>query len=126
MAKTRKGKIVKIVFIALAIIIVIVLVGGYIFYRDLTRGPLPQHDGEMKVEGLYDKVEILRDERGVPHIYASNMHDLFFAQGYTQAQDRWWQMEFWRHIGNGRIEELTGKNDDVLEADILIRTLGWR
>jgi penicillin amidase len=54
------------------------------------------------------------------------MHDLFFAQGYTQAQDRWWQMEFWRHIGNGKISETAGKDNDILEADILIRTLGWR
>jgi penicillin amidase len=126
MAKTRKRKIVSIVFIASAIIIAMVLVGGYVLYCDLTRGPLPQHSGELKVAGLYDRVEILRDEWGIPHIYASNMHDLFFAQGYTQAQDRWWQMEFWRHVGSGRIEELTGKNDDVLEADLLIRTLGWR
>ena len=78
------------------------------------------------VEGLHDTVEILRDEWGIPHIYASNMHDLFFAQGYTQAQDRWWQMEFFRHTGNGTIEELTGKNDDLLATDIFIRTLGWR
>jgi len=126
MAKTRTKKVIRIVLVALVVIIVVVLLGGYIFYRDLTRGPLPQHDGEFSIEGLFDKVEILRDEWGVPHIYASNMHDLFFAQGYTQAQDRWWQMEFWRHIGNGRIEELTGKNNDTLEADILIRTLGWR
>src|SRR4030042_2547233 len=126
MATTRKGKIVKVVFIALAIIIVIVLVGGYIFYRDLTRGPLPQHNGEPDVEGRNDSVEILRDEWGVPHIYASNMYDLFFAQGYTQAQDRWWQMEFWRHVGSGRIGELVGKNDDILEADLLIRSFGWR
>ena len=124
--KKRAGKIIKIVLVVIVVIIVAVLVGGYIFYRDLTRGPLPKHDGELRVEGLYDTVEILRDEWGVPHIYASNMHDLFFAQGYTQAQDRWWQMEFYRHIGSGRIEELTGKNDDVIEADVLIRTLGWR
>jgi penicillin amidase len=124
--KKRAGKIIKIVLVVIVVIIVAVLVGGYIFYRDLTRGPLPKHAGELRVEGLYDTVEILRDEWGVPHIYASNMHDLFFAQGYTQAQDRWWQMEFYRHIGSGRIEELTGKNDDVIEADVLIRTLGWR
>lgn len=124
--KKRAGKIIKIVLVVIAVIIVVVLIGGYIFYRDLTRGPLPQHNGELRVERLYDTVEILRDEWGVPHIYASNMHDLFFAQGYTQAQDRWWQMEFYRHIGSGRIEELTGRNDDVIEADVLIRTLGWR
>jgi penicillin amidase len=44
------------------------------------------------------------------------MHDLFFAQGYTQAQDRWWQMEFFRHVGSGTIEELVGKNSDLLAA----------
>jgi penicillin amidase len=54
------------------------------------------------------------------------MHDLFFVQGYTQAQDRWWQMEFWRHVGSGRIEELVGKKDALLGTDIFIRTLGWR
>ena len=126
MVKTKGGKIAQIVLVVIAVIIVVVLVGGYIFYRDLTRGPLPQHDGELQIAGLNDRVEILRDEWGVPHIYASNIHDLFFAQGYTQAQDRWWQMELWRHVGSGRIGELTGKNDDALEADILIRTLGWR
>ena len=126
MAKPRAKKVIKIVLVVLAAIIVVVLLGGYIFYRDLTRGPLPQHNGELQIAGLNDKVEILRDKLGVPQIYASNMHDMFFAQGYTQAQDRWWQMELWRHLGSGRVEELTGKNDDAIEADLLIRTMGWR
>lgn len=126
MANTRTKKVIRIVLVIIAVIIVVVLVGGYLFYRDLTRGPLPQHEGELQVEGLYDTVEILSDEWGIPQIYASNMHDLFFAQGYTQAQDRWWQMELYRHLGSGRLQELTGKNDDALEADALIRTLGWR
>jgi len=54
------------------------------------------------------------------------MHDLFFAQGYVQAQDRWWQMEFWRHTASGRLCELVGWNESALRADIFIRTLGWR
>lgn len=126
MARSWKRKILLIMLVVVVVIIACVLIGGYLFYRDLTRGPLPKHDGEISVEGLHDTVEILRDEWGVPHIYAKNMHDLFFAQGFTLAQDRWWQMEFWRHIGSGRIEETTGRDDDLLEADILIRTLGWR
>ena len=126
MAKPRTKKVIQIVLVILAVLILVVLLGGYIFYRDLTRGPLPQHEGELQVKGLNDSVEILRDKFGIPHIYASNMHDLFFAQGYTQAQDRWWQMELWRHLGSGRIEELTGKSDDLIEADVLIRSLGWR
>ena len=126
MTRTRKSRITRIVAIALAVIVAIVLIAGGLLYRDLTRGPLPQHDGEIVVEGLGDTVEVLRDDWGVPHIYAKNMHDLFFAQGYTQAQDRWWQMEFWRHIGSGRIEEATGRDEELLEADILIRSLDWR
>jgi len=119
-------KVIRIVLLVVAVIIAIVLIGGYILFYNLTRGPLPQHDGGLTVAGLNDRVEIVRDERGIPHIYASNMHDLFFVQGYTQAQDRWWQMEFFRHTGSGTIEELTGKNSELLATDIFIRTLGWR
>jgi len=126
MAKPRAKKIIKILLVVLAVIVVVVLIGGYIFYRDLTRGPLPQHNGELQIAGLKDKVEILRDEWGVPQIYASNMHDLFFAQGYTQAQDRWWQMEWWRHIADGRIGEIAGKDNDILEIDAYFRSLGFR
>ena len=126
MAKPRAKKVIKIVLVVLAVIVVVGLLDGFIFYRDLTRGPLPQHNGELQIAGLNDKVEILRDEWGVPQIYASDMHDLFFAQGHTQAQDRWWQMEFWRHIADGRIEEVSGKMNDVLELDIFFRTLGFR
>ncbi len=70
--------------------------GGFIYYQVIVRAPLPQIDGELSAKGLIDRVEILRDSHGVPHIYAKNMHDVFFAQGYVQAQDRWWQMEFYR------------------------------
>lgn len=86
----------------------------------------PVHDGELQVAGLLDRVEILRDEWGVPHIYASNTHDLIFAQGFTQATDRWWQMEFYRHIGSGAIQELTGFNEGLMGTDRYLRSLGLR
>jgi len=113
--------------ILLFLIIIIVIVAGGIGFTlyNWTQGPLPQHNGEIQIEGLIESVEILRDESGIPHIYASNPHDLFFAQGYTHAQDRWWQMEFSRHIGAGRIQELTGANNSVMGTDIAIRTMGW-
>ncbi len=85
---------------------------------------LPQHSGELTVAGLQDRVEILRDPFGVAHIYASSTHDLFFAQGYTHAQDRWWQMEWARHTGYGRLGELAGSS--VVANDIFVRTLGSR
>jgi penicillin amidase len=103
MKKARSRKIVQIVVPIVVVVIVLPLVVGYVWFRNVTRAPLPQHSGELRVAGLQDTIEILRDEWGIPHIYAKTMHDLFFAQGYTQAQDRWWQMEFWRHVGSGRI-----------------------
>ncbi|MFQ5421616.1 MAG: penicillin acylase family protein, partial [Anaerolineae bacterium] len=60
---------------------------------------------------------------GIPQIYAANEADLYFAQGYVHAQDRFWQMEFWRHIGQGRISEITGSA--TLNSDKFIRTMGW-
>ena len=59
----------------------------------------------------------------MPHIYAFNEHDLYFAQGYVHAQDRFWQMEFWRHIEPGAYLEIVGEAG--LEQDRFIRTVGW-
>ena len=59
-------------------------------------------DGEIIVPGLDGAVDVYRDGIGIPHIYATTKHDLFFAQGYVHAQERFWQMDFWRHIGSGR------------------------
>ena len=126
MKKSRSRKIVQIVVPIIVVILILPIALGYASFYNMTRAPLPQHNGELQIAGLKDSVEILRDELGVPHIYASNMYDLFFTQGYTQAQDRWWQMEFWRHIGSGTIEELVGENDALLGTDIFIRKLGWR
>ena len=114
--------ILRVVLLVTALI----LIGGAIVVLDTIDAPLPQLDGAIRVEGPHADVEILRDRYGIPHIYASNMHDLFFAQGYVQAQDRWWQMEFWRHTASGTLCELVGKTIASLRADIFIRTLGWR
>ncbi len=113
--------------ILLVLVIIIVLVGGAgAGYITLTvRRPLPQVDGTLSFAGLDGKVEIYRDALGVPQIYATTTRDLFFAQGIVHAQDRWWQMEFNRHIGLGRISELTGMNERVLRQDKFIRTAGW-
>jgi len=127
MAKENKKKRVLVTCLAVVLALVVLLVGGgWYFFYDLTWGPLPQHDGEMRVAGLRDTVEVFRDEWGIPHIYAQNMYDLYFAQGFVQAQDRWWQMEFWRHTASGRIQELTGKKASLMPTDIFIRSVGWR
>lgn len=77
----------------------------------------------MPLPGLHAPVEVYRDELGVPHVFASTSGDLFRAQGYVHAQDRFWQMDVWRHIGAGRTAELLGPAG--LETDRFLRTLGW-
>ncbi|MCS6835598.1 MAG: penicillin acylase family protein [Anaerolineae bacterium] len=104
-------------------LLIVAAIGLYYF---VIRAPLPQLDGTFAVRGLSAPVEIIRDEWGVPHIYASNSRDLFFAQGYAQAQDRWWQMEWFRHIGRGELQELTGESRAVMGNDLFIRTASWR
>ena len=124
----KKGSACKVVWITLITILAIIVLlsgGGFIYINYLTNAPLPQIDGQLKAKGLKDNVEVIRDPYGIPHIYAKNLHDLFFAQGYTQAQDRWWQMEFFRKTCGGRIEELTGKKVSLVSSDIYLRTFGW-
>ena len=77
-------------------------------FAQLARQSLAPIDGSLRVPGLQAEVEVLRDRWGVPHIYAKNTDDLFFAQGYVQAQDRLWQMEMWRRIGDGTLAEILG------------------
>src|SRR5215207_1060443 len=102
--------------------------GTYYFrsYLPNTVAPksFPKIDGEIKLDGLEKAVDIYRDPMGIPNIYAMSAHDLFFAQGYVHAQDRFWQMDAWRHIGSGTLSEMFGKGQ--LETDTFLRTLGWR
>jgi penicillin amidase len=110
--------------IALAAFLVVVVVGTALFMRVSVRRAFPDIDGEVAIAGLESGVDVIRDTMGVPHIYASNPHDLFTAQGYVHAQERFWQMDFWRHIGSGRLSEMFGEAQ--VETDTFLRTLGWR
>jgi penicillin amidase len=93
-------------------------------YYWLLRRPLARTQGTLRLPGLQDKVEILRDPWGVPHIYAANLHDLAFAQGYVHAQDRLWQMDFNRRLIAGRLSEVLG--EVTLPVDRWLRILGMR
>ena len=89
----------------------------------LSQRRLPQIEGELTLPGLAAPVEIIRDRWGIPHIYAQNTADLFFAQGFVHAQERLWQMELNRRTGQGRLSELFG--DLALDTDRTIRTFGF-
>lgn len=93
-------------------------------FETLARSSLAQIDGVLSLPGLRDSVRVLRDPWGVPHIYAENLDDLFFAQGFVQAQDRLWQMEVYRRTYEGRLSEILGP--DYLRHDRLARLLKHR
>ena len=76
--------------------------------KTLARQSLAKIDGQLTVRGLQKPVEVIRDKWGIPHIYAQSVDDLFFAQGYVMAQDRLWQMEWWRRQREGRLAEILG------------------
>jgi penicillin amidase len=103
------------------LLIVVVILAGYGVY--LARRSFPTEHGEIEVKGLDASVEVIRDIDGIPHIYAESNHDLYMAQGYVEAQDRFWQMDFWRHIGAGRLAEMFG--EDQVETDMFLRSLGF-
>ncbi|MCU1432668.1 MAG: peptidase penicillin amidase [Actinotalea sp.] len=105
---------------------VLVLVAGVAVVTGVIRRPLPDHTGALDVAGLTSEVTVLRDARGVPSIYADNAEDLFRAQGYVHAQDRFFEMDYRRHVTAGRLSELVGESEDALAADTVIRTFGWR
>lgn len=91
---------------------------GYLYRR-----PLPKINGRLHMAGLSAPVEVIRDRWGVPHIYAGNLEDLLFAQGFVHAQDRLWQMELNRRLGHGRLAEAFG--EIAYPTDRLLRILGF-
>ena len=97
-----------------------ILVGVFLF---VTRRPFPDTSGVQTVSGINAPVEIIRDESGIPHIYAETTDDMYFAQGYAHAQDRFWQMEFSRRLGAGRLSEYFGES--TLSIDRFMRTMGF-
>jgi penicillin G amidase len=86
--------------------------------------PLPQVAGSLAIDGLSARVTVVRDRSGIPHITASNQDDLFFAQGFVQAQDRLFQMDLWRRSVQGRLSEVLGAN--FIERDAMTRRIQFR
>ena len=83
-----------------------------------------QEKNALQLKGLKEKVEVLRDQWGVNHIYANNEHDLFFTQGYCAAKDRLFQFEIWRRQATGTVAEILGAKE--LKRDIGTRLFKFR
>jgi penicillin amidase len=104
---------------ALALLLFVAGLAGWLYLQR----SLPQLSGDVAVKGLAAPVEVVRDNEGVPHVFAKSERDAWFAVGYAHAQDRLWQMELQRRLANGRVSEVFGER--AYEVDKLFRTLGF-
>ena len=107
----------------LAVAIVVFAVG--IFFQ--VHGALPPYSGRFEVQGLKAPVEIVRDRNAVPHIIAGSIEDAVFGLGFVHAQDRFWQMEFMRRLGEGRLSEILPPalvGAGIVQTDRTMRGLG--
>ncbi len=111
-------KKLKKVLLVIAGILLILLIGVFIFINSLK----PDYDGEKKLSDLTGEVNVYFDMYGIPHIYADKQEDAFRALGYVHAQDRLWQMELLRRVAKGKLSEVFGK--DLLETDKFFLSLG--
>jgi penicillin amidase len=115
---------VRKILIGLAILLVLAVVAAAGVATWAARRPVPQASGTLALDVLDGPVDVYRDGFGVPHVYADTAHDLFVAQGFVHAQDRFWEMDVRRHSTAGRLSELFGESQ--VETDRFIRTMGWR
>ena len=113
----RRRRLIVTGAIVLLVIATIATAFALVFLR-----PLPTIDGDERLLGLHERADVLRDAYGVPHIFANDMHDLAFLQGYVTAQDRLWQMDLYRRAATGRLAEVLG--DPGLDSDKFLRTIG--
>ena len=88
------------------------------------RSAFPVYDGQLRLAGLSAPVTVYRDAQAIPQVYAHSADDLFTAQGYVHAQERFWEMDFRRHLTAGRLAELFGRAQ--VQTDRYLRTMGWR
>ncbi|MEV8526698.1 MULTISPECIES: penicillin acylase family protein [unclassified Streptomyces] len=120
----KRGRRLRLFVLVLVLALVAGVAYGAYWGVSTVRASFPQTTGTIKLPGLTGQVEVKRDDYGVPQIYADSDADLFMAQGYVQAQDRFWEMDVRRHLTSGRLSEMFGSGQ--VDTDAFLRTLGWR
>jgi len=101
--------------------IIVVLFGAFAFGYWWLLSTKPIYEGKIALAGLEKPVTIKYDTYGIPHIYAKNEADVYFALGYVHAQERLFQMEMIRRVATGTLSEILG--NEFIETDKLFRTL---
>ncbi|MDN3023196.1 penicillin acylase family protein [Streptomyces sp. S.PB5] len=119
----KKGRKARLIVLVLVLAIIGGVAYGAYWSISTVRASFPQTKGSISLEGLSGPVDVQRDGYGIPQIYASSDEDLFMAQGYVQAQDRFYEMDVRRHMTSGRLSEMFGKSQ--VDNDEFLRTLGW-
>ncbi|MBD3373925.1 hypothetical protein GF406_02720 [candidate division KSB1 bacterium] len=108
---------------SLFFIIVLIFLSFLIFGQWSLKRSGPDYAGELTFASLYEDARISRDQFGVPYVQTKTQYDLFFAWGFANAQDRIWQMEYFRRLANGQLSQIIGPAK--LKSDRLARTIGF-
>ncbi|MFF0186690.1 penicillin acylase family protein [Streptomyces sp. NPDC005244] len=119
----KKGRKARLFLIVLVLAIIGGIAFGAYWSVSTVRASFPQTKGSIKLDGLSGPVDVKRDGNGIPQVYASSDEDLFMAQGFVQAQDRFYEMDVRRHMTSGRLSEMFGSGQ--VKNDEFLRTLGW-
>lgn len=119
----KKGRKARLIVLLLVLAVVGGIGWGGYWSVSTVRASFPQTTGSLTLKGLSGPVDVKRDGYGIPQIYASSDEDLFMAQGFVQAQDRFYEMDVRRHMTSGRLSEMFGKSQ--IKNDEFLRTLGW-
>ncbi|MDQ0991427.1 penicillin acylase family protein [Streptomyces sp. V3I7] len=119
----KKGRRARLIVLVLVLAVVAGTATGAYWSVSAVRSSFPQTKGSITLDGLSGPVEVKRDGHGIPQIYASSDADLFMAQGFVQAQDRFYEMDVRRHMTAGRLSEMFGKSQ--VSNDEFLRTMGW-
>ena len=114
-------KILKAAAKILPLLVAVAVIAGLLIVSGIKRGAMPRYKGDINIPGLTSEVTVYRDERGMPHIYASNEHDLYLSVGYVMAQERLWQMDLIRRATTGRLSEIFGES--MVQTDLFLRSL---
>lgn len=119
----KKGRKARLFLIVLVLAIIGGIAFGAYWSISTVRASFPQTKGSIRIDGLSGPVTVQRDGNGIPQIYASSDADLFMAQGFVQAQDRFYEMDVRRHMTSGRLSEMFGAGQ--VKNDEFLRTLAW-
>lgn len=114
-------KVLKIILLSFFSLLIILAAAVLVWVNSVSKSALPLYNGEETIQGINSQVTVHTDSRGMPHIYAENEHDLYFATGYIMARERLWQMDLIRRATKGRLSEIFGK--DYVQTDLFLRSL---